>query len=166
MPHWRNIPPLFPKSSRHPRAPAPEWRSCGPPWCACCWNAVDGGTARVPRPHHHGFADGRSRRDPRGRVGAPGRRNPARTRLIDAAVSRQRGAWTVALVERGLVHARIGLLAAWGFVIAAVLFATDLSLRQYNGHSLFPFAAPLGGTLLILSWLALATAAAWPRARS
>jgi uncharacterized membrane protein YgdD (TMEM256/DUF423 family) len=73
---------------------------------------------------------------------------------------------TVALVERGLVRARIGLLAAWGFVIAAVLFATDLSLRQYNGHSLFPFAAPLGGTLLILSWLALAIAAAWPRARS
>ena len=69
----------------------------------------------------------------------------------------------VALTERGVVHARIGIAAAFGFVVAAVLFATDLSLRQYAGHSLFPFAAPTGGTLLIVSWLALAVAAAWPR---
>ena len=70
---------------------------------------------------------------------------------------------TVALVERGVIDARIGISAAWGFVVAAALFATDLSLRQYAGHSLFPFAAPTGGTLLIASWLALAVAAAWPR---
>jgi uncharacterized membrane protein YgdD (TMEM256/DUF423 family) len=42
-----------------------------------------------------------------------------------------------------------------------VLFATDLTLRQYGQVSL-PFAAPAGGTLLILSWLLLALAAAWP----
>ena len=70
---------------------------------------------------------------------------------------------TVALLERGTVHARIGAAAAWGFVVAAALFATDLTLRQYAGHSLFPFAAPTGGTLMILSWLVLALAAAWPR---
>jgi uncharacterized membrane protein YgdD (TMEM256/DUF423 family) len=70
---------------------------------------------------------------------------------------------TVALIERGVIHARIGMVAAWGFVIAAALFATDLTLRQYAGHSLFPMAAPTGGTLLIASWLALAVAAAWPR---
>jgi len=69
----------------------------------------------------------------------------------------------VALAERGIVHARIGIAAAWGFVIAAGLFAGDLTLRQYAGHGLFPFAAPTGGTLLILSWLVLAVAAAWPR---
>jgi len=69
----------------------------------------------------------------------------------------------VALAERGVIHARIGITAAGGFVIAAALFSTDLTLRQYAGHSLFPFAAPIGGTLLILSWLALAVAAAWPR---
>ena len=69
----------------------------------------------------------------------------------------------VALIERGVLHARIGMVAAWGFVIAAALFATDLTLLQYAGHGLFPFAAPTGGTLLILSWLAVAVAAAWPR---
>jgi len=70
---------------------------------------------------------------------------------------------TVALLERSLIHNRIGIVAAWGFVVAAALFATDLTLRQYSGYSPFPFAAPVGGTLLILSWLGIAVAAAWPR---
>ncbi len=68
-----------------------------------------------------------------------------------------------ALAERGVIHVRIGIAAAFGFVIAAALFAGDLTLRQYAGHSLFPMAAPTGGTLLIVSWLVLALAAAWPR---
>jgi uncharacterized membrane protein YgdD (TMEM256/DUF423 family) len=69
----------------------------------------------------------------------------------------------VALAERGVIHLRIGIAAGFGFVIAAALFAGDLTLRQYAGHSLFPMAAPTGGTLLIVSWLVLALAAAWPR---
>ena len=69
----------------------------------------------------------------------------------------------VALAERGVIDARIGIAAALGFVVAAALFAGDLTLRQYAGHGLFPLAAPSGGTLLIISWLALAVAAAWPR---
>lgn len=69
----------------------------------------------------------------------------------------------VALIERGIAHLQIGLTAAFGFVIAAALFAGDLTLRQYAGHGLFAMAAPIGGTLLILSWLALAVSAAWPR---
>jgi len=69
---------------------------------------------------------------------------------------------TVALTERGVVHRTGGLLAACGFVVGAALFATDLSLRHFAGHSLFPLAAPTGGTLLIASWLVLAIAAAWP----
>jgi uncharacterized membrane protein YgdD (TMEM256/DUF423 family) len=68
----------------------------------------------------------------------------------------------VALTERGILHVRIGMVAAWGFVVAATLFAGDLTLRQYAGHSLFPMAAPTGGTLLIVSWIVLAVAAAWP----
>ncbi len=69
----------------------------------------------------------------------------------------------VALAERGVLHAPIGIAAAFGFVIAAALFAGDLTLRQYAGHSLFPMAAPSGGTLLMVGWLTLAVAAAWPR---
>jgi uncharacterized membrane protein YgdD (TMEM256/DUF423 family) len=69
----------------------------------------------------------------------------------------------VALADRGLIHTGIGIAAGFGFVIAAALFAGDLTMRQYAGHSLFPMAAPTGGMLLIVSWLVLAVAAAWPR---
>ena len=69
----------------------------------------------------------------------------------------------VALIERGVIHAPIGLTAACGFLLGAALFAGAVTLRHFTGHSLFPMAAPTGGTLLIISWLALAVAAAWPR---
>jgi uncharacterized membrane protein YgdD (TMEM256/DUF423 family) len=69
----------------------------------------------------------------------------------------------VALTERGVIHVNIGIAAGLGFVLAAALFAGDLTMRQYAGHSLFPMAAPTGGTLLIVSWLLLAVAAAWPK---
>jgi uncharacterized membrane protein YgdD (TMEM256/DUF423 family) len=69
----------------------------------------------------------------------------------------------VALTERGIIAARGGIAAAFGFVVASALFAGDLCLRHFAGQALFPFAAPAGGTLLIASWLVLAVAAAWPR---
>jgi uncharacterized membrane protein YgdD (TMEM256/DUF423 family) len=69
----------------------------------------------------------------------------------------------VMLAERSVVHPRIGLAAGFGFVVASALFAGDLTARQFAGHRLFPFAAPTGGTLLIVSWLMLLVAAVWPR---
>lgn len=69
----------------------------------------------------------------------------------------------VALAERGLIHPRIGLIGACGFVLAAALFSGDLVMRHVTGNRLFPFAAPTGGTLLIGSWLVLTLAALWPR---
>jgi uncharacterized membrane protein YgdD (TMEM256/DUF423 family) len=72
---------------------------------------------------------------------------------------------SVALIERSIIHAKVGVAAAFGFVVAAALFAGDLTLRQYAGHSLFSMAAPTGGTFLIVSWLALAVAAVWPQQR-
>jgi uncharacterized membrane protein YgdD (TMEM256/DUF423 family) len=58
-------------------------------------------------------------------------------------------------------HARAGesrtLLAA-GFAMeaSATLFAADLACHAFLGFRLFPFAAPIGGTAMIASWLALA----------
>jgi uncharacterized membrane protein YgdD (TMEM256/DUF423 family) len=68
-----------------------------------------------------------------------------------------------ALAERRVIHARIGLVATTGFIVAAALFSGDLVMRHVTGDRLFPFAAPTGGTLLIASWLVLALAALWPR---
>jgi uncharacterized membrane protein YgdD (TMEM256/DUF423 family) len=64
-----------------------------------------------------------------------------------------------ALLAHRLLHGGIGLIAAFGFVLGAALFAGDLTLRQYAGHSLFPYAAPTGGTVMILSWLVVTLAA-------
>ncbi|MBN9043062.1 MAG: hypothetical protein BGP05_05170 [Rhizobiales bacterium 62-47] len=69
----------------------------------------------------------------------------------------------LALREAHVLHGRLGLVAASGMALGVLLFAGDLTLRQYAGHGLFPRAAPTGGTLLIASWLLSALAAAWPR---
>lgn len=69
------------------------------------------------------------------------------------------------LTAQGLVRRPLGLAATYGFVAGCALFAGDLTLRQYTGHRLFPMAAPTGGSTMILSWLVLALAAAWPRGK-
>ncbi len=58
-------------------------------------------------------------------------------------------------------HARVApsrALATVGFVMAAgaSLFAADLAKSAFTGARLFPFAAPAGGSTMIVSWLALA----------
>lgn len=68
----------------------------------------------------------------------------------------------VLLVNQGLARRRLGLTAAYGFVLAGILFGGDLVSLQYTGHSLFPMAAPTGGTLFIVCWLLLAAAALSP----
>ena len=69
---------------------------------------------------------------------------------------------TVLLVHQGLARRQLGLTAAYGFILAAILFGGDLVLLHYTGHGLFRMAAPTGGTLFIASWLMLAVAALWP----
>ncbi len=64
----------------------------------------------------------------------------AHARLADAATSR-------ALSYGG------GALA-----VGTLLFSGDLTMRAFAGGRLFPFAAPIGGSLMILSWIALALA--------
>ena len=63
----------------------------------------------------------------------------------------------VAANARGASTARArGLLSVGGaLALGASLFASDLSARAFLGAKLFPFAAPIGGSLMILSWIAL-----------
>jgi uncharacterized membrane protein YgdD (TMEM256/DUF423 family) len=62
-----------------------------------------------------------------------------------------------ALLAIGLVGQSC-LLRLGGFVLAIglVLFCGDLLSRDVLGNRLFPFAAPVGGTLLITGWLVVA----------
>ncbi|HVI28230.1 DUF423 domain-containing protein [Hansschlegelia sp.] len=61
---------------------------------------------------------------------------------------------------------RLGLLPAAGLALGALLFSGDLMIRVAYGTSPLPMAAPTGGVILILSWvafMALAIAAALRR---
>jgi uncharacterized membrane protein YgdD (TMEM256/DUF423 family) len=55
---------------------------------------------------------------------------------------------------------RFATLAIYVLLVALLLFAGDLAMRDLTGLPLFPFAAPLGGAGLILGWVVLA-ASAW-----
>ena len=44
---------------------------------------------------------------------------------------------------------------ALAMALGAAIFGADLTLFAFSGNHLFPMAAPIGGTVLILSWLAL-----------
>jgi len=69
-----------------------------------------------------------------------------------------------ALRHQGLLRARAGALVLSLLALGVALFAADLARRGLAGASLFPFAAPLGGGLMLAGWLALAaTAACGPR---
>lgn len=63
-----------------------------------------------------------------------------------------------AVLQAGLLWRPLGLVAAFGLALGAVLFAGDIALRAFAGHRLFPMAAPSGGMILIASWLILAAA--------
>jgi uncharacterized membrane protein YgdD (TMEM256/DUF423 family) len=52
--------------------------------------------------------------------------------------------------------ARALLLVGAGLGIGAIIFSADLANRAFAGARLFPMAAPTGGSLMILGWVALA----------
>lgn len=60
----------------------------------------------------------------------------------------------VAVSAQGIVFRPLVLVASGGLVLGASLFAGDLALRAYMGTRLFPGAAPAGGFIMLLSWLA------------
>jgi uncharacterized membrane protein YgdD (TMEM256/DUF423 family) len=65
----------------------------------------------------------------------------------------------IVAARSGIIPRPLGLVVLWGFVLGAGLFAADVAARAYLGGRLFPFAAPTGGVILIISWLALSAAA-------
>ena len=66
-----------------------------------------------------------------------------------------------ALLAIGLLGHGRSMLALGGAMLLAglLLFCGDLLMRHYAGDRLFPMAAPTGGTLTILGWLAVAASA-------
>ena len=65
----------------------------------------------------------------------------------------------IAAIRSGVILRPLDLIALCGFALGAALFAADVAARAYLGGRLFPFAAPSGGVILIVSWLTLIAAA-------
>ena len=60
-------------------------------------------------------------------------------------------------------HARVATASARALVIVgfvmeagAALFSAELAMRAFTGERIFPFAAPIGGSTMMIAWLALA----------
>ena len=53
------------------------------------------------------------------------------------------------------------VLMAGGVILLAglLVFCGDLTIRDLASHRLFPMAAPIGGTTMILGWLVIAASA-------
>ncbi|VTZ27674.1 conserved membrane hypothetical protein [Methylocella tundrae] len=69
---------------------------------------------------------------------------------------------TLALAALALAAPRRGgwfLCGAALFLFGSMLFCSDLAFRALLGVRLFPMAAPIGGSALILGWLSSAVAA-------
>jgi uncharacterized membrane protein YgdD (TMEM256/DUF423 family) len=65
--------------------------------------------------------------------------------LAIAAHARNAPASARALVMVGLV-----------MEAGAILFSAELATHIFTGERIFPFAAPIGGTTMLLAWIALA----------
>ncbi len=62
----------------------------------------------------------------------------------------------------GVLSARACGLAIGILVLGTALFAADLALRGLYDAPLFHMAAPIGGSLMLLGWLAVAVAILLP----
>ena len=62
----------------------------------------------------------------------------------------------VLLVVSLLRSRRLMQIAGWVLVVALLLFAGDLAMRDELHHPLFAFAAPVGGGGMIVGWVLLA----------
>ena len=52
-------------------------------------------------------------------------------------------------------------IASLVLLAGLLLFCGDLLARDFLGSRLFPMSAPIGGTLLIAGWVAIAVSALW-----
>ncbi|RWB76911.1 MAG: DUF423 domain-containing protein [Mesorhizobium sp.] len=92
---------------------------------------------------------------------------------LSAAAAHRGGAFTGTAANFLLMHAPaflvIGLaggsrclrIASLAMLAGLLLFCGDLLARDFLGSRLFPMSAPIGGTLLIAGWAAIAVSALW-----
>ena len=92
---------------------------------------------------------------------------------LSAAAAHRGGAFTGTAANFLLMHASVFLaiglaggnrclsIASLVLLAGLLLFCGDLLARDFLGSRLFPMSAPIGGTLLIAGWVAIAVSALW-----
>ena len=63
------------------------------------------------------------------------------------------------MLERGALWRPALVAATGGWAAGALLFSGAVAMQVFTGSRPFPLAAPIGGTLMIAAWLALAASA-------
>jgi uncharacterized membrane protein YgdD (TMEM256/DUF423 family) len=92
---------------------------------------------------------------------------------LSAAAAHRGGAFIGTAANFLLMHAPVFLavglaganrclrIASLVLLAGLLLFCGDLLARDFLGSRLFPMSAPIGGTLLIGGWVAIAVSALW-----
>jgi uncharacterized membrane protein YgdD (TMEM256/DUF423 family) len=97
-------------------------------------------------------------------LGAAGAHSPAMSALTPASqflLMHAAAAAALAAAATRAAHPGGFLIAASVLLLGASLFSGDIAARTFWGARLFPMAAPLGGSTMILGWLVLAGAGVW-----
>jgi len=64
-----------------------------------------------------------------------------------------------------MAASRLAAIAGVVLAIGVAFFAGDLAMRAFAGTALFPMAAPIGGTTLIIGWVLVVATGLWGRGR-
>ena len=94
-------------------------------------------------------------------VGAHGAASSALTPAAQFLMVHAAAAVAIAAVATRAAHPGGFLVAAVLLLVGVTLFSGDIAVRTLWGNHLFPMAAPIGGSTMIIGWLVLAAAGAW-----
>ncbi len=94
-------------------------------------------------------------------AGAHGERYSALTPAAQFLIMHAAAALAVGAIATRAMHPGGFLLAALILLAGVSLFSGDIAARTLWGHRLFPMAAPIGGSTMIIGWLVLAAVGIW-----
>jgi len=94
-------------------------------------------------------------------AGAHGAALSALTPAAQFLIMHAAAALAIATMATRAVHPVGFLLAALVLLAGVSLFSGDIAARTLWGSRLFPMAAPIGGSTMIIGWLVLSAAGIW-----
>jgi uncharacterized membrane protein YgdD (TMEM256/DUF423 family) len=94
-------------------------------------------------------------------AGAHGATYAALTPAAQFLLMHAAAALAISAIAVRAAHPGAFLVAALVLLVGVTLFSGDITARTFWGDRLFPMAAPIGGTTMIVGWLILSGAGIW-----